>query len=361
VVVTTAPVQARGVPIYRAGIGTVTPAMSVVVRSRIDGQLDSVGFTEGQEVKAGQVLAKLDPRTQQAQVAQAQAQKAKDQATLANARADLQRYTALIAEDAATRQQVDTQKALVAQLEATVQADDALIKTAQVQLSFTTIAAPISGRVGARLVDPGNIVHATDANGLVVINQVDPITVVFTLPEEAFQDVNRALNGSREPLVVEAYPRNGNELLATGKLILLNNQIDSASGTFQMKARFANPRHTLWPGQFVNMRLVLGQRDQALTVPASAVQRSQDNTYVYVIEPGTNAAHNTAVHVVQIQDGIAIIDKGLQAGQRVVTDGQYKLKPGAIVVEAGRGKPGAGKAGAPATAASGAAPAEEAK
>jgi multidrug efflux system membrane fusion protein len=240
-----------------------------------------------------------------------------------------------------------------------------LIKTAQVQLSFTTIAAPISGRVGARLVDPGNIVHATDATGLVIINQVDPITVVFTLPEDAFQDVNRALNGSREPLSVEAYPRNGNDLLGTGKLILLNNQIDSASGTVQMKARFANPKHTLWPGQFVNMRLVLGQRDQALTVPASAVQRSQDSTYVYVIEPGTNAAHNTPVHVVQIQDGIAIIDKGLQAGQRVVTDGQYKLKPGVIVVEAGRGKPGTGKAGAPASAASGAAsgaaPAEEAK
>jgi multidrug efflux system membrane fusion protein len=340
---TTAPVKQQDVPIYRAGIGTVTAAQTVTVKARIDGQLDQVGFVEGQDVKAGQMLARIDPRTLQAQLAQVQAQKAKDQATLANARVDLTRYTSLLAEQAATQQQVDTQKALVAQLEAAVQTDDAQIKFAQVQLGFTTIAAPISGRVGARLVDPGNIVHAADTNGLVVINQVDPISVVFTLPEEAFQDINRALmntssasSANREPLAVQAYPRNGTDLLGTGKLVLLNNQIDTASGTVQLKGSFANPTHTLWPGQYVNVRLVLGARKQALTVPAAAVQRSQGGTYVYVVGDD-KMVQVQPIEVASIQDGIAVIDKGLSAGQRVVVDGQYKLKPGARIAESARG------------------------
>ena len=337
---TTAPVTQQDVPIYRAGIGTVTATQSVTVKARIDGQLDQVGFVEGQDVKAGQVLARIDPRTLQAQLAQAKAQKAKDAATLANARVDLARYTALLAEEAATQQQVDTQKALVAQLEAAVQTDDAQINFAQVQLGFTTIAAPIGGRVGARLVDPGNIVHAADTNGLVVINQIDPISVVFTLPEEAFQDINRALNASsasREPLVVQAYPRTGNELLGTGKLVLLNNQIDTTSGTVQLKGSFANPTHTLWPGQYVNVRLVLGQRRQALTVPAAAVQRSQSGTYLYRVDADGKTVQAQAIEVASIQDGIAVIDKGVSAGQRVVVDGQYKLKPGAHIAEVPRG------------------------
>jgi len=336
---TTAPVKQQDVPIYRAGIGTVTAAQSVTVKARIDGQLDQVGFVEGQDVKAGQMLARIDPRTLQAQLAQVQAQKAKDQATLVNARVDLARYTSLLREEAATQQQVDTQKALVAQLEAAVQTDDAQIKFAQVQLGFTTIAAPIGGRVGARLVDPGNIVHAADTNGLVVINQVDPISVVFTLPEEAFQDINRALNASsanRESLAVQAYPRNGSDLLGTGKLVLLNNQIDTTSGTVQLKGSFANPTHTLWPGQYVNVRLVLGERKQALTVPAAAVQRSQSGTYVYVVGDD-KTVQAQPIEVASIQDGIAIIDKGLNAGQRVVVDGQYKLKPGARIAEPARG------------------------
>ena len=334
--VTTAPVKQQDVPIYRAGIGTVAAAASVTVKARIDGQLEQVGFTEGQDVKAGQILARIDPRTLQAQLAQAQAQRAKDEAQLANARVDLQRYTTLIAEDAATKQQVDTQKALVAQLEAAVQTDSAQINFAQVQLSYTTIAAPISGRVGARLVDPGNIVHATDANGLVVINQIDPISVVFTLPEDAFQDINRAINATRQGLAVEAYPRAGNELLGLGKLVLLNNQIDSASGTVQLKGIFPNPQHQLWPGQFVNVRLVLGLRRQALTVPAAVVQRSQDGTYAYVVEADGNTVQSQTISVAQIQDGLAVIDRGLSAGQKVVVDGQYKLKPGARIVEGQR-------------------------
>jgi multidrug efflux system membrane fusion protein len=362
VVVTTAKVMQRDLPIYRAGVGTVAATQSVTVKARVDGQLDAVGFKEGQDVKAGQMLARIDPRTLQAQLAQAQAQKARDQATLGNARVDLQRYTKLIAEDASTQQQLDTQKALVAQLEATVKTDEAAIGYAQVQLGFTTIVAPISGRVGARLVDPGNIVHAADTNGLVVINQIDPISVVFTLPEEAFQDINRALRAGaakHQSLVVQAYPRTGNELLGSGQLILLNNQIDTTSGTVQLKGSFPNPTHTLWPGQYVNVRLILGQRDQALTIPAAAVQRNQDGTYVYVVGTDGKTVQTQNIEIANMQDGLAVIDKGLSAGQRVVTDGQYKLKPGASITEGtpraaapASGASGAGGAGAPASGAS---------
>ena len=331
--VTMATVMSQAVPIYKAGVGTVTAAQSVTVKARIDGQLDQVGFTEGQDVKAGQMLARIDPRALQAQLAQAQAQRAKDQAQLMNARSDLQRYTRLISEDAATQQQLDTQKALVAQLTASVQTDDAQIKYAQVQLSFTTILAPISGRVGARLVDPGNIVHAADANGLVVINQIDPITVVFTLPGDAVQDINRVQRASHQPLAVQAYAREGQELLGTGQLVLVNNQIDTTSGTVQLKARFANPAHRLWPGQYLNVRLVLGARAQAITVPAAVVQRSQDGSYAYVVQDD-GTARLQPIKVAAIQDGTAIIDAGLVAGQQVVLDGQYKIKSGTKVTGA---------------------------
>ncbi|MEO6854502.1 MAG: efflux RND transporter periplasmic adaptor subunit [Rhodoferax sp.] len=330
--VTTVRVQEQNVPLYRTGIGAVSAMATVTVKARIDGQLEKVGFTEGQDVKAGQLLAQLDPRTLQAQLAQAQASRAKDQATLSNARTDLARYATLIAQDAATQQQVDTQKALVAQLDAAVQTDNAAVQYAEVQLSFTRIASPISGRVGARLVDPGNIVHAADTTGLVVINQIDPIAVQFTLPEEAVQDINRAQIDSKQPLGVVAYDRSGTELLGTGKLTLLNNQIDTATGTVQLKGSFANPSHSLWPGQFVNVRLQLGQRQNALTVPAAAVQRSQTGTYVWTVGDDSTVA-NTPVHVAQIADGVATIDKGLAGGQRVVVDGQYKLKAGVGVIE----------------------------
>jgi membrane fusion protein, multidrug efflux system len=334
--VTTTKVKEQEVAVFRTGVGTVTALASVTVKPRIDGQLVRVGFVEGQDVKAGQLLAEIDPRTLEAQLAQAQAQKARDQAQLGNARVDLKRYTTLIGQDAATQQQVDTQKALVDQLAAAVQTDEAQVNFAQVQLGFTRIVAPISGRVGARLVDAGNIVHAADPGGLVVINQIDPITVLFTLPEETFQDVNKALHASTEPLQVIAYPRNSTEVIGAGKLILLNNQIDTSTGTVQLKGSFPNPGHALWPGQYVNVRLVLRHDPHALTVPSAAVQRSQDGTFVWVVS-ADNKALNQPVRVGPIQDGIAVIEGGLTAGQRIVVDGQYQLRAGIPVVESARG------------------------
>ncbi|MGO0788444.1 efflux RND transporter periplasmic adaptor subunit [Herbaspirillum seropedicae] len=332
--VTLASVQERDLPQYLAGVGTVTANASVVVKTRIDGQLEKVGFLEGEDVKKGQLLAQIDARALQAQLAQAEAQRAKDSATLMNARLDLQRYTTLRSQDAATQQQLDTQKALVAQLEAAVKTDEAQVAYAKVQLSYTTINAPISGRVGARLVDPGNIVHATDANGLVVINQIDPITLVFTLPEEAVAGINRAQRAHQQPLQVSAYARDSQEVLATGKLVLLDNQINTTNGTVQLKARFDNPDHKLWPGQYVNARLQMRSHGNALTVPAAAIQRNQQGTYVYAIDQ-EDQARMQPVQVERIQDGIAVLAAGnaVQAGQRVVIDGQYKLKPGSRIVE----------------------------
>ncbi len=343
--VSSALVKRENVPIGLSGVGTVQAMATVTVKARVDGQLDRVGFVEGQDVKAGQLLAQIDPRTFQAQLQQAMAQKARDEAQLANARLDLQRYEGLIKENATTQQTLDTQRAQVAQLAAAVKTDEALINVARVQLDYTTITAPLAGRVGARLVDPGNIVHAADANGLVVIRQIDPIDVVFTLPDGEFQRINRAMQASHAPLAVEASERGSSTVLGRGGLILLNNTIDTTSGTIQLKGRFPNPTHTLWPGQYVNARLVLGERDQALTIPASAVQRSQTGTYVYVVQPDHTVASRT-IEVAEIQDAKAIVAKGLAADERVVVDGQYKLKPGTRVSEAAPAATAAASSGA---------------
>jgi len=330
--VRTARVEQRAVPVTRTGVGNVLPVMSVTVRARVDGQLDSVAFKEGQDVKAGQLLARIDPRTFQAQLDQSLAQRAKDAATLDNARADLARYEQLIQEDAITRQTLDTQRSLVGQLQAALQNDDAQIAFARVNLSYTTITAPIGGRVGARLVDPGNIVHAADPGGLLVINQIDPIAVQFTLPESAFQAVNAALRGSAGALAVDALDRDTREVLATGQLVLLNNQIDASTGTIALKAQFANSRHKLWPGQSVDARLTLGQRAQALTAPSAVVQRGQDGLFAYVVD-AEGAVRVQPITVADADDRLAVISQGLQAGERVVVDGQYRLTPGARVVE----------------------------
>jgi multidrug efflux system membrane fusion protein len=332
VIVTSTRVERQDVPIYLTGVGTVTANQSVTVKTRVDGELDKVGFVEGQDVKAGQMIAQLDPRALQAQLAQAKATQAKDQAQLLNARLDLKRFTQLAKEDAATQQQLDTQRALVAQLEASVQMDEAQVSFAQVQLGYTTITAPISGRVGARLVDPGNIVHATDTGGLVVINQIDPISVIFTVPESAVGEINAAMADTPQGLPVTALGRESNQPLGVGKLVLVNNQIDTATGTVQLKALFPNPRHALWPGQYVNARLQLGTHKQALTVPAAAVQRGQDGTYAYALDD-QGIARAQPIRVAVIQDNVAVIDEGLKAGERVVVDGQYKLRPGLHTVE----------------------------
>ncbi|GGP27387.1 efflux RND transporter periplasmic adaptor subunit [Silvimonas amylolytica] len=330
--VTTVKAGDESVPVYLTGVGTVQANASVTVKVRVDGQLQKVGFQEGQDVKSGQMLAQIDPSPFQAQLGQVQAARAKDQAQLDNARRDLARYAELIKQDATTQQTLDTQKALVAQLEAAVKNDDAQIQYAQVQLGYTTIVSPLSGRTGARLVDPGNIVHATDTTGLVVINQIDPIAATFTLPEDALQQVNKALQGGKS-LKVVAYARTGGEALAQGTLSLVNNQIDTTTGTVSLKGTFPNPQHALWPGQYVNVNLVLGNRDHAVTLPAAAVQRGVNGTYVYTVS-ASNAAQAQPVKVALIQDGKAVIDDGVHAGDRVVIDGQYKLKPGAVVAEA---------------------------
>lgn len=328
---TTVNAMQENVPIYLSGIGTAQALATVTVRTRVDGQLDRINFIEGQDVTSGQVLAQIDPRTFQAQLAQAVAQKARDEAQLNNAKLDLERDKTLIKVDATTQQALDTQTALVNQLTAAVETDNAQINYAQVQLEFTTIKAPLSGRIGARLVDPGNIVHATDTNGLVVINQVDPISVIFTLPESAFQDINHALRPDQQ-LRVLAYGRDSDQVLSKGELVLLNNQIDTTTGTIQLKAHFPNPTHTLWPGQYLNVNLQLGMRQNALTVPSAAVQRGQTGTYVFVVKPD-DSVEIRPVNVAQIQDGKAVIDQGLSANERVVLDGQYKLKPGIHIVE----------------------------
>ncbi len=323
-------VAREDVPHFLIGVGTVQAQATVTVKSRLDGQLERVDYVEGEDVKAGQVLAQLDARPLRAQLEQVQAQKARDEAQLANAQQDLARYTQLIKEEATSRQTLDTQRAQVAQLRAAVQTDNAQIDYAKVQLGYTTITAPLSGRVGARLVDPGNIVHANDTNGLVVINQIDPIALVFTLPGDTVQAINRAQQDKRH-LTVYAYSRDSDTPLAKGELVLVNNQIDIASGTVQLKARFANPKHVLWPGQYVDVRLQLGDYPQALTVPAPVVQRAQSGTYAYVVG-ADGKAQMRPIDVLQIQDGKAVIAKGLQAGETVVLDGQYKIKPGAHVV-----------------------------
>ena len=330
--VRSAVVQRQDMPIYLTGVGTVTANQSVTVKVRVDGELDKVAFTEGQDVKAGQVLAQIDPRPFQAQLQQAVATEARDQAQLANARRDQQRYARLIKEDATTRQQLDTQNALVSQLEAAVQMDAAQVSYAKVQLGYTTITAPIGGRTGVRLVDAGNIVHATDNTGLVVINQIDPISVLFTLPEDEVTQINRVIAKGGPALPVAALKRDTGELLGQGKLLLVNNQIDTTSGTVQLKALFPNPAHALWPGQYVNARLQLGVRRQALTIAAAAVQRGQDGTYVYTLD-SQRVAKVQPVHVAVIQDGIAVVDKGLEAGERVVVGGQYRLRPGLRTAE----------------------------
>ena len=326
--VTAVSARREDVPVYLTGLGTVTAFNRVTVHVRVDGELEAIKFTEGQDVKQGDQLAQIDPRPFQAQLDQAEATKAHDEAQLANAKLDLERYTSLVAKDYATRQSVDTQHALIAQLEATIRGNEAAIENAQTQLSYTSITSPLDGRTGMRLIDRGNIVHANDPNGLVVITQVHPIAVLFSLPQDYLQDIASAMKEGA--LQVSAFSRDEKSKVADGKLVLIDNQIDAATGTIRLKAVFPNEDDALWPGEFVHAHLEIEDRRNAVTVPAEVLQRGPNELYVYVIKPDSTVERRR-VTVGPVQDGTAVINKGLAAGERVVLDGQFKLKPGAKV------------------------------
>jgi multidrug efflux system membrane fusion protein len=326
--VITTGVRLRDAPIYLSGLGSVQASQSVTIKPRVDGQLQKVGFVEGQAVKEGDLIAQIDPRALQAQLEQAEAQKARDEAQLSNAQSDLARFTTLLKSDFASHQSVDTQKTLVAQLQAAVRTDQALIDFARVQLNYTTIRSPISGIAGIRLVDVGNIVHVTDQSGIVMITQIEPISATFTVPQDAFDDLRRAM--AKGELKVYAFGRNDKTARAEGKLLLLDNQIDQSTGSLRLKAVFPNIDHNLWPGQFINVKLLLDTRMNIAAVPASVVQRGPSGTYAYLVKPD-QSVEMRPVTVLQIADGEALISDGLAENDQVVVDGQYKLKPGVTI------------------------------
>ncbi|MDB5378306.1 MAG: hypothetical protein JWR00_2752, partial [Rubritepida sp.] len=325
--VTVAPAARKDLPVLLDALGTVQALNTITVRSQVDGVLIEVAFTEGQEVRRGDVLARIDPRTYAAAVAQAEAKKAQDSATLANARLDLQRYVDLSRNNGASRQQLDTQRALVAQNEALVQADQAAIDTAQIQLDFTTIRSPVDGRVGLRQMDQGNIVRASDANGLVVVTQVDPITVVYTLPQ---QDLPRILAAMRQGPVEVLVIASDGSTRATGTLLTPDNQVDQTTGTIKMKATFPNADRQLWPGAFVNVRMLVGTIRQAVTIPLVAVQRGPDGPYAFVLKDD-NTVEQRPITTGFINAADAVVTRGLEADEKVVTSGALRLNAGASV------------------------------
>ena len=323
-------VAQHDVPIYLTGVGTVIAYNTDIVHSQIQGQLTSVNFTEGQTVHTGDLLAQIDPRPYQAQIDQLTANRDRDQAQLANALANLNRYTPLEQKGFATTQLLDTQKAQVSQLQNAVKADEALIEAANVQLSYTRLTSPIDGVTGIRQIDVGNVIHPTDPNGLVVVTQIEPISLIFTLPETVLPQIQQQQQKTQNPLAVLAYSQDNTIKLDEGTLGLVNNQILQTTGSIQLKANFPNKAHRLWPGELVNARLLLDTRHDGLTVPASVVQQGPQGAYAYVINPDTSVAIRP-VKVAQVSEGQALIDSGLSANEQVVVDGQYKLQPGTHV------------------------------
>ncbi|TGN89926.1 efflux RND transporter periplasmic adaptor subunit [Bradyrhizobium yuanmingense] len=319
----------QDVPVYLDGVGAIRALNTVTVRSQVDGKLIAVNFTEGQDVKKGDVLGEIDPAIYQAQYDQAVAKKAQDQAQLANQRIDLARYEQLAASNAGSKQQADTQRALVAQTEALVKADQAAIDNAAATLSYTKIVAPISGRAGLRQVDQGNIIHASDTTGLVVITQLQPIAVWFSLPQQQIMRVNAA--AAKGPLAVDVFGNDGITVIDTGKLTGIDNQVDQTTGTLKLKAEFPNANYQLWPGQFVNVRLKVETLTQALVVPTSAVQRGPIGTFSYVIG-ADNIVSAKPVTVTQQNEHDAVIASGLSASERVVTTGFANLSDGSKVI-----------------------------
>jgi membrane fusion protein, multidrug efflux system len=323
-------VAQHDVPIYLTGVGTVIAYNTDIVRSQIQGQLNSINFAEGQAVHAGDLLAQIDPRPYQAQIEQYTANRDRDEAQLTNALANLNRYTPLYKEGWATSQLLDTQKAQVAQLVNAVKSDQALIDAANVQLSYSRLTSPINGVTGIRQIDVGNIIHPTDPNGLVVVTQLEPISVIFTLPETELPQIQQQQIKAKRPLTVFAYSQDGKIKLDEGKLELVDNEILQTTGSIRLKADFPNLAHRLWPGELINTRLLIDTRHDGLTVAASVVQQGPQGAYSYVVDSDDTVALRP-ITVAQISEGRALIDSGLKANEQVVVDGQYKLQPGAHV------------------------------
>lgn len=330
------PVQAataqRGdVPVTLRNIGLVQSYQSDLVRARVDGELVKIYFTEGQDVKAGDKLAEIDPRPYAAALAQAKAKKAGDEAMLANARLDLTRYSNLARSDFASRQQVDTQTANVGRALADIDSDNAAIETAKLNLDYCTITSPIDGHVGLRLIDLGNMIHAADATGIVTINQIHPIAVIFTLPQDDLPQVEAAM--ARGPVAVQAFAPDDKTALAEGKLLTFDNAIDQTTGTIRLKAEFANTDNRLWPGQFINAHVQVDVLRNIVTVPSPAVQRGPNGLYVYLVKPDNTVAMQP-IELRQDDGTIAAVAKGLDAGAIVVTKGQSRLDEGSAVTVA---------------------------
>lgn len=324
-----ASVETSDFPVYLTGLGTVQGFNTVVVRTRVDGQIDRIAFTEGQIVKQGDLLAQIDPRPFQAALDQAKAKKAQDEANIANANLDLQRYTKL--GEFATKQQTDTQRSTVQQLTAQIAADDAAISNAQTQLDYTTVKAPLAGVVGFRQVDQGNIVNASTQTGIVTIAQIEPIAVIFTVPEQHLVDINAQL--AKNPLEVDAYTSDGKRLLTKGTLSVVNNTVDTTSGTIRLKAVFDNKDHVLWPGLSISTRLLVTTLQNATVVPDDAVQHGADGLYAFAVGADSKAEVRK-IKVGRSIDGRTVIEDGLTPGDRVIVAGQYKVQPGSVVASA---------------------------
>jgi multidrug efflux system membrane fusion protein len=326
--VTAGVAETGDVPVYVEGLGTVQAFNTVSVKTRVDGQITKVLFKEGQEVKAGDPLFQIDPRPFEAALQQAQANKQKDEAQLKSAQLDLERYEKLLPSGFQTRQSYDQQKGTVGQLQAATQADQAQIDNAKLNLDYALIRSPIDGRTGQRLVDAGNMVQSSQNVGLMTITQLKPIFVSFTVPADHLDDIRK--NQSQASLAVSAYAMDGHTKIADGMLTLVDNQVDVATGTIHLKAQFDNADEKLWPGEFVNARIVLSIRKDTVTVPAETVMQGPEGAYVYVLSDD-NIAHRRKVEVAATQDGRSVISDGLKAGERVVVDGQYRLTDGAKV------------------------------
>ena len=326
--VVAAKVTGHDVPIYLRGVGTVIAYNSVIVRSQITGQITQISFRQGQTVKKGDLLAQIDPRPYQAQLDQASANRDRDQAQLGNAQANLARYTQLLSKGFATQQLVDTQKAQLAQLQAMVKSDEAIIENAQVNLAYARLTAPIDGVTGIRQIDEGNVIHPTDANGLVNVTQIQPISLIFTLPETTLAQIQQEM--AKGPVKVLAYTLDDKTKLDEGELLLIDNQIIQTTGTIRLRATFPNAKRALWPGELVNVRLLLRTQQNGLTVATGAVQQGPQGAYVYVIADD-QSVQMRSVTVGQISEGQALITSGLKADETVVVDGQSRLQPGSHV------------------------------